>query len=177
MSAAAAASSREKRRSNSPPSASGSGIDGAALANVSRLVAKVDSAAVQDGFDLYLHGFIVTDDGKWTVVQQGMNDFEPHGSPLSLAVRRTCRASSRSRTTRSTASIKAKSSTSPIAARTRPAAAQLDLLTSLGPDGLARELAAIEAKPTKPVPPPIPSSSPCPISSCPLITTCARAMC
>jgi uncharacterized protein len=36
-------------------------------------VAKVDSAAVQDGFDLYLHGFIVTDDGKWTVVQQGMN--------------------------------------------------------------------------------------------------------
>jgi hypothetical protein len=39
----------------------------------SRLVAKVDSAAVQDGFDLYLHGFIVTDDGKWAVVQQGMN--------------------------------------------------------------------------------------------------------
>jgi uncharacterized protein len=33
----------------------------------------VDSAAVQDGFDLYLHGFIVTDDGKWTIVQQGMN--------------------------------------------------------------------------------------------------------
>ena len=28
---------------------------------------------MQDGFDLYLHGFIVTDDGKWTVVQQGMN--------------------------------------------------------------------------------------------------------
>ena len=50
------------------------GIDGAALANVSRLVAKVDSAAVQDGFDLYLHGFIVADDGKWVVVQQGMND-------------------------------------------------------------------------------------------------------
>ena len=49
------------------------GIDGAALAKASRLVAKVDSAAVQDGFDLYLHGFIVTDDGKWTVVQQGMN--------------------------------------------------------------------------------------------------------
>ncbi len=49
------------------------GIDGAALANVSRLVAKVDSAAVQDGFDLYLHGFIVADDGRWVVVQQGMN--------------------------------------------------------------------------------------------------------
>ncbi|NUS60084.1 MAG: DUF763 domain-containing protein [Lysobacter sp.] len=48
------------------------GLDGAALAQASRLVAKVDSAAVQDGFDLYLHGFIVADDGKWTVVQQGM---------------------------------------------------------------------------------------------------------
>jgi hypothetical protein len=35
------------------------GFDGAALAKASRLVAKVDSAAVQDGFQLYLHGFIV----------------------------------------------------------------------------------------------------------------------
>ena len=50
------------------------GFDGLALAGVSRLVAKVDSAAVQDGFDLYLHGFIVADDGCWTIVQQGMND-------------------------------------------------------------------------------------------------------
>jgi uncharacterized protein len=49
------------------------GFDGSALAQTSRLVAKVDSAAVQDGFDLYLHGFIVTDDGHWVVVQQGMN--------------------------------------------------------------------------------------------------------
>jgi hypothetical protein len=49
------------------------GFDGAALARTSRLVAKVDSAAVQDGFQLYLHGFVVTDDGKWAVVQQGMN--------------------------------------------------------------------------------------------------------
>jgi hypothetical protein len=49
------------------------GFDGSRLATVSRLVAKVDSAAVQDGFDLYLHGFIVTDDGHWVVVQQGMN--------------------------------------------------------------------------------------------------------
>src|SRR5678816_2564197 len=49
------------------------GFDGSALARSSRLVAKVDSAAVQDGFDLYLHGFIVTDDGRWVVVQQGMN--------------------------------------------------------------------------------------------------------
>jgi len=49
------------------------GFDGAALARASRMVAKVDSAAVQDGFDLYLHGFIVTDDGRWVVVQQGMD--------------------------------------------------------------------------------------------------------
>src|SRR5215471_14128414 len=49
------------------------GFDGAKLTRASRLVAKVDSAAVQDGFDLYLHGFFVTRDGKWTVVQQGMN--------------------------------------------------------------------------------------------------------
>ena len=49
------------------------GFDGAALTRASRLVAKVDSAAVQDGFDLYLHGFFVTDEGHWTVVQQGMN--------------------------------------------------------------------------------------------------------
>ncbi|CAN1724935.1 DUF763 domain-containing protein [Hyphomicrobium sp. 1Nfss2.1] len=49
------------------------GLDAGALTRASRLVAKVDSAAVQDGFDLYLHGFFVTDDGKWTVVQQGMN--------------------------------------------------------------------------------------------------------
>ena len=49
------------------------GFDGEALARASRMVAKVDSAAVQDGFDLYLHGFIVTDDGRWVVVQQGMN--------------------------------------------------------------------------------------------------------
>jgi hypothetical protein len=48
------------------------GLDGPALAQASRLVAKVDSAAVQDGFDLYLHGFILADDGKWVVVQQGM---------------------------------------------------------------------------------------------------------
>ena len=49
------------------------GIDGDGLTRASRLVAKVDSAAVQDGFDLYLHGFFVTADGTWTVVQQGMN--------------------------------------------------------------------------------------------------------
>jgi uncharacterized protein len=48
------------------------GADGEGLARTSRLVAKVDSAAVQDGFELYLHGFFVTRAGAWTVVQQGM---------------------------------------------------------------------------------------------------------
>jgi hypothetical protein len=50
------------------------GLDAVPLVRASRLVAKVDSAAVQDGFDLYLHSFIVTGDGKWCVVQQGMSD-------------------------------------------------------------------------------------------------------
>jgi hypothetical protein len=49
------------------------GLDGQALARTSRLVAKVDSAAVQDGFQLYVHGFVVAANGAWTVVQQGMN--------------------------------------------------------------------------------------------------------
>jgi hypothetical protein len=49
------------------------GLDGEALARTSRLVAKVDGAAVQDGFDLYLHAFVVTRGGAWTVIQQGMS--------------------------------------------------------------------------------------------------------
>ncbi|HJS88820.1 MAG TPA: DUF763 domain-containing protein [Steroidobacteraceae bacterium] len=49
------------------------GIDAARLARTSRLVAKIDSAAVQDGYDLYLHGFIVSATGRWCVVQQGMS--------------------------------------------------------------------------------------------------------
>lgn len=48
------------------------GLDAAALARTSRLVAKVDNAAVQDGFQIYLHAFVVAADGRWTVVQQGM---------------------------------------------------------------------------------------------------------
>lgn len=48
------------------------GLDGDGLIHASRLTAKVDSAAVQDGYDIYLHGFVVTDEGRWTVIQQGM---------------------------------------------------------------------------------------------------------
>ena len=119
------------------------GFDGGKLAQASRLVAKVDSAAVQDGFDLYLHGFVVTDDGHWAVVQQGMNGErrqarryhwlsegltsfvdDPHaaidgvgqGEIVNLADRR--------------------------AARSR--GAQLDLLSSQGPDRIVREFARLE---------------------------------
>lgn len=48
------------------------GFDGDHYARLSRLVAKVDSAAVQDGYDLYLHSFVIADDGHWLVIQQGM---------------------------------------------------------------------------------------------------------
>jgi hypothetical protein len=50
------------------------GIDATPLVQSSRLVAKIDSAAVQDGFDLYLHAFVATTDGHWCIVQQGMNE-------------------------------------------------------------------------------------------------------
>lgn len=49
------------------------GLDGLALARTSRLCAKVDNTAVQDGFQLYQHNFIISSDGDWAVVQQGMN--------------------------------------------------------------------------------------------------------
>jgi hypothetical protein len=50
------------------------GLDATELVRASRLSARVDNNAVADGFQLYLHGFIVTADGRWVVVQQGMND-------------------------------------------------------------------------------------------------------
>ncbi|HEX3646015.1 MAG TPA: DUF763 domain-containing protein [Vicinamibacterales bacterium] len=49
------------------------GLDGDALVRVSRLTARVDNNAIADGFQIYLHGFIVADDGEWAVVQQGLN--------------------------------------------------------------------------------------------------------
>ncbi|HEX8625530.1 MAG TPA: DUF763 domain-containing protein [Allosphingosinicella sp.] len=130
------------------------GFDGVELARTSRLVAKVDSAALQDGFDLYLHGFFVTDEGKWAVVQQGMNGARrtarryhwlsegltsfvdsPHaaiegqrqGKVLNLADRRAD-ASRR---------------------------AQLELLAELGPEKLAREAAAVERGVPAPAPEPL----------------------
>src|SRR5436190_4039549 len=50
------------------------GVDGEALVRTSRLTARVDNNAVADGFQIYLHSFVVTADGHWAVVQQGMNE-------------------------------------------------------------------------------------------------------
>jgi uncharacterized protein len=126
-------------------------FDGSALSKASRLVAKVDSAAVQDGFDLYLHGFIVTDAGQWAVIQQGMNGQrrqarryhwlseglksfveEPHaaidGAEQGHIVNLTDRRAAGSREK------------------------QLSLLQSLGPDGIARKLRLVKSPEQAPVP-------------------------
>jgi len=50
------------------------GLDAGHLIRCSKLSAKVDNTAVQDGFQLYLHSFVLSNEGEWTVVQQGMND-------------------------------------------------------------------------------------------------------
>ena len=50
------------------------GMDGDALVRTSRLAAKVDNNAIADGFQIYLHGFFLTKDGEWSIVQQGMNE-------------------------------------------------------------------------------------------------------
>src|SRR5438477_6785610 len=130
------------------------GFDGAALAMASRLVAKVDSAAVQDGFQLYLHGFIVTDDGKWVVVQQGMNGErkqarryhwlseglksfvdEPHaaidGRMQGQIINLTDHRAEASRRT------------------------QIEMLGSLGPDGIARALSDVDADAAARAPEPV----------------------
>jgi hypothetical protein len=49
-------------------------LDGAALVRTSRLTAKIDNNAIADGFQIYLHSFVVTAAGDWAVVQQGLND-------------------------------------------------------------------------------------------------------
>ena len=128
------------------------GFDGEGLATASRLVAKVDSAAVQDGFDLYLHGFIVADDGRWVVVQQGMNGEqrqarryhwlseglksfveEPHsgidGEGQGVIVNLTDARANASRRK------------------------QIDLLGEIGPDGIERQIARLEGRPKAPEPP------------------------
>src|ERR1700712_813008 len=53
--------------------ADSTGLNGEELVRCSKLSAKADNTAVQDGFQLYTHNFIVSDAGQWTVVQQGMH--------------------------------------------------------------------------------------------------------
>src|SRR5438552_7110759 len=50
------------------------GFDGEALVRTSRLTARIDNNAIADGFQIYLHTFILTGNGEWAVVQQGLND-------------------------------------------------------------------------------------------------------
>jgi hypothetical protein len=50
------------------------GFDGDALVRTSRLTARVDNNAIGDGFQIYLHNFVVTASGEWAVIQQGLND-------------------------------------------------------------------------------------------------------
>lgn len=50
------------------------GLNGTELVRASKLSAKVDNTAIQDGFQLYLHSFILSNEGDWAVVQQGMSD-------------------------------------------------------------------------------------------------------
>ncbi|HEX8223420.1 MAG TPA: DUF763 domain-containing protein [Allosphingosinicella sp.] len=122
------------------------GFDGIALAQASRLVAKVDSAAVQDGFDLYLHGFVVADDGKWAVVQQGMNG-------ASRTARRYHWLSDglKSFVDSPHAAIEGRRQGEIVNLADRRAdasrRAQLELLIELGPDRLAHEMAALERAP------------------------------
>ena len=121
------------------------GFDGSALATVSRLVAKVDSAAVQDGFDLYLHGFVVTDDGSWTVIQQGMN-----GDRRQARRYHWLSEGLKSFVDDPHAAIEGAGQGEIINLSAHRAAAsrrgQLDLLQSLGPDGITREVSALEGK-------------------------------
>jgi hypothetical protein len=119
------------------------GLDGDALARSSRLVAKVDSAAVQDGFDLYLHGFIVADDGRWVVVQQGMNNGRKQARRyhwLSEGLESFVEAPH--------AAVEGANQGQIVNLTDRRAAAsrerQLDLLRDAGPDGIVRELARLE---------------------------------
>jgi uncharacterized protein len=118
------------------------GFDGDGLARTSRLVAKVDSAALQDGFDLYLHGFVVADDGKWCVVQQGMNEGSRRARRyhwLSEGLESFVDAPHAAIEGRAGGRIVNLADKRAGASR----AAQLTLLAELGPDRLAREAAAL----------------------------------
>jgi uncharacterized protein len=127
------------------------GFDGSALATASRLVAKVDSAAVQDGYELYLHGFIVADDGSWVVVQQGMN-----GEARQARRYHWLSEGLTSFVDQPHAAIEGAGQGEIVNLTDRRAEAsrrgQIDILASLGPDRIAREVAALRARAATPSP-------------------------
>jgi len=129
------------------------GLDGAGLAKTSRLVAKVDSAAVQDGFDLYLHGFIVADDSHWVIVQQGMN-----GDKRQARRYHWFSEGLESFVNSPHAAIEGRSQGEIVNLADRRAEKsrhdQLDLLATLGPDRIIREAAALAWK-AEPEPAPV----------------------
>ena len=100
---------------------------------------------MQDGFDLYLHGFIVTDDGNWTVVQQGMN-----GARKQARRYHWLSEGLKSFVDDPHAAIDGKGQGEIVNLADRRAEAsrrtQLDLLSSLGPDKIAREYSALETR-------------------------------
>jgi len=69
---------RGKQSRNTPAElrriAARTSLDGDALVRTSRLTARIDNNAVADGFQIYLHTFVLTSDGEWAIVQQGMNE-------------------------------------------------------------------------------------------------------
>jgi hypothetical protein len=128
------------------------GLDGAGLARTSRLVAKVDSAAVQDGFDLYLHGFIVADDGKWVVIQQGMKGesrlarryhWLSEGLTSFVDAPHSAIAGQGQGEIVNLADRRAEASR----------VAQIDLLTTVGPDEVVREVSVLEGSAGRDRPP------------------------
>jgi hypothetical protein len=129
------------------------GLDGTALAKTSRLVAKVDSAALQDGFDLYLHGFILADDGKWVVVQQGMN-----GETRTARRYHWLSEDLKSFVEAPHQAIEGENQGQIVNLTDRRAAAsrqsQIALLRDLGPDRLVGEIASLQGKPLPAAAPP-----------------------
>jgi uncharacterized protein len=126
------------------------GLDGAALARASRLVAKVDSAAVQDGFELYLHGFVLAADGRWVVVQQGMRGETRTARRyhwLSEGLRSFVEAPHAAINGKGVGEIVNLTDARAAASRAR----QIDLLSDLGPDGISREVAALEGRSEAPL--------------------------
>ena len=148
MSAAGAAQHSRKTPQELVAIGERTGLDGAALATASRLVAKVDSAAVQDGYELYLHGFILADDGKWVVVQQGMNGDTRYARRyhwLSEGLKSFVDAPH--------AAIDGRNAGEIINLTDRRAAAsragQLDMLRDLGPDRIVGEVAELDRRPAR----------------------------